>query len=71
MYYNQFYNISLLNCLLAYFGIRFIDSRTVIDFQTSRFIIAARRSFSRRPVSRCVIHAPESLCMHQLVFLAF
>ena len=30
----------------------FLDYRTVIDFQTSLFIMAACRSFSRRPVSR-------------------
>ena len=37
-------------CLLAYLGIICIDSRTDIYFQTSRFIITARGSFSRRPV---------------------
>ena len=40
----------MLTCLLAYFGILFLDSRTAIDFQSSRFIIATRRSFSRRPI---------------------
>ena len=49
-----------LICLLAYFGILFIDSWTVIDFQTSQFIIAARRSFSRRPVSRSRVFMYES-----------
>ena len=45
----------MLTCLFL-----FIDSRTVIDFQTSRFIIAARRSFSRRPVLRAKVFIYES-----------
>ena len=50
----------MLTCLLAYFGIICIDSRTVIDFQTSRFIITARRSFSRKPVSISRVFIYES-----------
>ena len=50
----------MLTCLIAYFGILFIYSRTVIHFQTSRFIIVARRSFSRRPVSRSKVFIYES-----------
>ena len=57
----------MLTCLLAYFRILFIDSRTVIDFQTSRFIISARRSFSRRPVSRSRVFMYESVVLPRLL----
>ena len=56
---NQIY-LYVTTCLLAIFGILFIDSRTVIHFQTSRFIISDRRSISRRPVSCSRVFIYES-----------
>ena len=49
----------MLTCF-AYFRILFLDSWTVIDFQTSPFIMAARSSFSRKPVSRYRVFMYES-----------
>ena len=59
--------VYIYDCLLAYFGILFIDSRTAIDFQTSQLMMDARRSFSRRPVSRSRV----CLYLNQVASLTF
>ena len=49
----------------------FLDCRTVIDFQTSQFIVASRKSLPRRHVARCSVFIYESGGLHCLLVQGF